>query len=154
MNLPNEVVNVLWRARTQLRDIHFGYPACDLLESPKATIQAISEVLGEDYDIDRGEVFESPNVEPMKHWMRHYDAEAKKQGWSLFNADGEVQIQKIDEPEESDTELGDDCDALSLVSEAAADGCVMALVALYFDGRPVGKEVYLPIPLCPLERSS
>lgn len=94
-------------------------------------------------------------------WYRKYDKIAKRQGWSLFDADGVVEIQRIDEhgadactDEEAaeirrtHTQLSGDDEAFLLVFRQASKGCVMSLLAIYFSGRPVAdcedSNVWIP----------
>jgi len=52
--------SVLDRARTQIRDgVLYSYPKGDLCEAPEATIEAISGLIGDSYDIETSEVSET-----------------------------------------------------------------------------------------------
>ena len=93
-------------------------------------------------------------VKPMDHWMKHYDKQAKQQGWSLFDcdggsADGHIRIQRLDEAEEGERQLASDLVAMEIVASNALKGDKLSLVALYFDGRLTDGEVDLPKSLRP-----
>lgn len=78
------------------------------------------------------------------YWMKHCDAQSKKEGWALFNADGILQIQAIDDPEEGETILaGRDAEAYELCSTRALAGSQLHALALYLDGKESG-EIFVP----------
>jgi hypothetical protein len=69
---------------------------------------------------------------------------AERQGWDLFNADGYLSIQKIDDPENVGEELGakiptlsSDLAAYELVKRKASKGDPVCQLALLLDGVPV-----------------
>lgn len=109
------------------------------------------------------------DVMTLAQWYKKYDKIAKRQGWSLWTRDGEgehsiVSLQRVDEQgadadtdkEEAriratHTQLDSDDQAITLVVHQAAAGCVMSLLALWWDGRELPKndntEVWIPKPL-------
>lgn len=84
-----------------------------------------------------------------KTWTRKFDQLAKKEGWAIFScnggsADGKMQIQSIDDPEEGDAELKErDGEAYTLVCQKALAGSKMHLLALFLDGRDID-DIYIP----------
>ena len=83
-----------------------------------------------------------------RFWNRYCDDWAKKQGWALFDADGLMRIQKIDEPEEAGVELKSDSAAIQLVVKQALGGCKLSALALWLDGNPTkGETIYAPAEL-------
>lgn len=71
----------------------------------------------------------------LDQWTTLYDRAAKKQGWSLFDADGTISIHKIDEPEQGDKSLRSDLVAVALVYKGALEGDVGCAIALFLDGK-------------------
>lgn len=76
-----------------------------------------------------------------------------KEGWDLFNVDGILQIQKIDDPEGVKTDFGfkdephdfkDDSEAIRHVMDSALSGCIRSLLALYLSGHRVSTLVFIP----------
>src|SRR3954471_4735819 len=85
-------------------------------------------------------VWEKNMIALGNHWMKRYDDASKDEGWALFDHDGTLQIQKVDDPEPGQgTLLGDDSEAYRLVCEKALQGSVMHVLALYLDGRSAEK---------------
>lgn len=84
-------------------------------------------------------------------WYKRFEKAAKKQGWSLWTQEDRnertVVIQKIDD----DDRLVSDVDAIDLVVRQAAQGCIMSLLALWWDGRPLphkdNTQVWIPSTL-------
>jgi hypothetical protein len=76
----------------------------------------------------------------LSEWTEKYHNQAKKQGWSLFNQEGDIMILKIDDVDEGDAELPGDDEALKLVKSQAYTGCEMSIQALKMDEKPVWKN--------------
>jgi len=82
----------------------------------------------------------------LAEWTKHYDRQAKIQGWSLFQdtRDETIRIQKIDDAandgKEGDAQLTGDDMAMQVVWAAASNGDKGALLALFLDGKPVWDE--------------
>ncbi len=84
-------------------------------------------------------------IELGDYWIRECDAAAKKEGWTVFNADGVLQIQAVDEPEDGDVSLPDgDGQAYSLVAQKALEESKLHALALYLDGREADGEIFIP----------
>ena len=81
-----------------------------------------------------------PKTITLDQWTKKYDREAKQHGWSLFDADGTITIQRIDESEEGCTQYKSDDEALRYVFAKAASGDRGCLLALYLDGKAVYAE--------------
>jgi len=80
-------------------------------------------------------------IELGTHWMEHYDEDSKREGWALFNHDGTLQIQALDDPEEGQATLkGGDGEAYTLCCNKALNGSKLHLLALFLDGRPVNED--------------
>ncbi len=86
-------------------------------------------------------------------WTLQMDRDAKLEGWALFNADGVIQIQAIDDPGLVAEELGvkklkykfvSDAEAYEFVISRASWGSKSHALALYLDGRHHGDDVYVP----------
>lgn len=79
-------------------------------------------------------------------WTELYGCAATKQGWSLFDADGTITIQKIDDPEEHDAVFLDSDDAaVQKVFAGAAAGDRACLLALFLDGKPAKYKYSVPL---------
>ncbi len=78
------------------------------------------------------------------YWIKNCDAAAKKEGWSLFNHDGTLQIQIIDDPEEGDGSLDNDGTAYTLCVLSALQGSKLHALALYLDGHSSDDDTYVP----------
>lgn len=79
-------------------------------------------------------------------WAKLYRCAATKQGWSLFDADGIITIQKIDDPEEHDAAfLDSDAAAVEKVFAGAATGDRACLLALFLDGKPAKHKYSVPL---------
>jgi hypothetical protein len=90
---------------------------------------------------------------PFDWWTKAHDLESCTQGWALFDADGEVSIQKLDNVAETQEdkglkekppELPSDSVALSLVVKQALQGSKACILALYLEGRPSDVPVDVP----------
>ena len=81
-----------------------------------------------------------PKTITLDQWTKKYDREAKQHGWSLFDADGTITIQRIDESEEGCTQYKSDDEALQYVFAKAASGDRGCLLALYLTARPSTKR--------------
>lgn len=88
----------------------------------------------------------------MKRISKEFDCQAKQEGWAIFDADGILEIQKIDDPEGVSEEIGfpvahefkSDRDALDHIIKRASEGSELHLFALYVDGRHDEDEGYIP----------
>ena len=77
-------------------------------------------------------------------WLKKYDDLSKSEGWALFDHDGIIQIQVLDELEEGQAFIEDrDGGAYEFVSEKSLSGSKMHILALYLDGRN-SQEIYIP----------
>jgi len=75
-------------------------------------------------------------VELDQSWNEKFDHASKKEGWALFNHDGILQIQAIDNPEDDEGSLDHgDGEAYNLCVEKALAGSKMHALALLLDGR-------------------
>lgn len=75
------------------------------------------------------------------YWTEHCDAQAKAEGWALFEGDNQrIQIQRLDESEQ----LSNDGQAYQLVCQKAFKGSKIHLLALYLDGQNTSEEIYVP----------
>lgn len=93
-----------------------------------------------------------------KLWPKTYDLAALREGWAFFNADGVMDIERIDEPEvvKDDKDLdflpaaleSDDA-ARSLIVSKALGGSKMHALALLLDGRQINDddEIWVPSEL-------
>lgn len=78
-------------------------------------------------------------------WTKEYDRISKSEGWAIFNADGIMKIQKIDDtteieqsenlPRNSVRKFKSDHSALKFVVNKAKQGSEMHILALYLDGK-------------------
>jgi len=79
------------------------------------------------------------------YWNRVCDAQSKKEGWALFDADGVLHIQALDDPEPGQGWLeGRDNAAYSLCFKKALGGSKLHALALFLDGRPADEPVFIP----------
>lgn len=83
-------------------------------------------------------------VQKKTFWTKQHDKRAKSEGWTIFDADGTLQIQRIDEPEDGDATLVIDAQAYQLCTKMALQGSKMHLLALYLDGRINDEEMCVP----------
>ena len=80
-----------------------------------------------------------------RQWIRRFAAQANREGWDLFDADGMMQIQSLDCPEKGQAHLkGGDGQAYELVAKKALKGSQMHILALYIDGRDGVREIDVP----------
>ena len=78
-------------------------------------------------------------------WDVKRDTASSAEGWSIFNADGLLQIQRIDDPEDgSEPVFAHDGEAYKFVTEKALKGSKLHLLALYLDGRSDTKDIQVP----------
>jgi hypothetical protein len=84
------------------------------------------------------------------YWMRHCDHTAKLEGWSLFrirygSGVGTLQIQALDEPDESGAYLeGRDGEAYDLCCRKALDGSRLHALALFLAGKEDSPDLQIP----------
>lgn len=77
-------------------------------------------------------------------WADQGSSLAIKEGWDLFNCDGQFQIQAIDVPEDGAPRLpGGDGEAYALCAKRALQGSALHALALYLDGRNIDDD-YVP----------
>lgn len=74
-----------------------------------------------------------------------------REGWAIFNADGILQIQKLDDPDEvAEAEnivvptIDDDVTAINMVAEKAMQGSKLHAFALFLDGKVAGDTMIVP----------
>src|ERR1017187_2023170 len=86
------------------------------------------------------------------YWPEKFNQKAMREGWALFNAEGTLQIQRIDNPIDVAYELGikklrrtfkNDVEAYEFVASKAQIGNIYAL-ALYLDGHNSESYIYIP----------
>lgn len=98
-------------------------------------------------EIEVEDAFTAHMVKLNPETMSELDKISKSEGWAIFNADGVMQIQRIDDPEDGMI-LSGDGEAYSYVSGRALEGSVPHALALYLDGREdsieFGFEIYVP----------
>ena len=79
------------------------------------------------------------------HWTRNCDAQSKEEGWTLFNANGVLQIESLDDPAKGEGRLkGRDGEAYALVCQKAMTGSKLHALALFLDGKNADKPTYVP----------
>ena len=81
-------------------------------------------------------------------WYDKYDGAAKKQGWSLYCAGGEITIMRID-LNEGNVQLNSDNEAMEIVFRNALAGDKMSILALFLDGKDTDEESYSGASDCP-----
>lgn len=78
-----------------------------------------------------------------EYWRTVAGPQANKEGWDIFDTDGVLQIQRIDDPEDDCVQLDGDVAAYRHCVEQAMRGSKLHILALYLDGRP---NAYEPDP--------
>jgi hypothetical protein len=76
-----------------------------------------------------------PVIDHLLEWLREHGDTAAKEGWSLFecNAEGhdDVEVQRIDDPDEGETGLAGDDVAFAIVSRADTPHSKAAIGVLF-----------------------
>ena len=70
---------------------------------------------------------------------------ALQEGWGLFDVNGTLDLQRLDEPEDGGKPVFDsDADAIRYVVNRALEGSAFHLLAIYLDRRDMEYQAWLP----------
>lgn len=70
-----------------------------------------------------------------EYWRTVAGPQANQEGWDVFDTDGTLQIQKVDDAEDGHVQLTDDGQAYQHCLLQALQGSRLHILALYLDGR-------------------
>ncbi len=84
-------------------------------------------------------------------WSTDLSIQAMKEGWSLFDVSGRLDLQCVDEPEDGSAPVfPDDESAIRYVVNRALKGSAFHLLAIYLDRRDLAYRAWLPYELITL----